>query len=75
MIKLFYSNSNLIVDDPEELFEFYHSSYTAKPFFNSITKEQDEVLKEHFLKLYDEKFGASTTTPITWEVLICIAKK
>lgn len=64
-----------MIDKADELYEFYRRNYSMKQFFSSLTPEQDDKLREEFTKIFDEKFGASSNSPVTWEVLICIAKK
>ena len=64
-VKLFYSATNINIENPDELFEFFYNSYSLRQFFSNISSDQCKTLREEFNKLFSEKFGPSSTNPIT----------
>jgi ubiquinone/menaquinone biosynthesis C-methylase UbiE len=74
-VKLFYTQTNLIPNSSEELYEFFSHSTNTKDLIANFTEEEATKVKEEMKKQFDEKFSGSTIHPMEWEVLICIAKK
>lgn len=74
-VKMFYTQTNVIFKDVSDFFKLMSQQPFYKSVFQSITKEQHQKVEEELRKQFDERFGPDSNNPMTWELLVCIAKK
>jgi len=63
------------MSDSDELYEMFSHSQTTKHLFENLDEDQKSQVKVALSKEFEEKYSWSTSKPLEWEVLICIAKK
>jgi ubiquinone/menaquinone biosynthesis C-methylase UbiE len=74
-VKVYYSPANANFNSVDDVYHFFTNIPSFKPTFDTLTEEQTELIKGDMIEAFTERFGPSSTKPMTWEVLVCIAKK
>ena len=73
-IKIFFTPSNL-AQTKEEHYDFFCKFGPFSGKLKTLSEEQVSEFQSAYYRIFDEKFGADSTSPVTLEVLIAICKK
>lgn len=73
--KAFYTMVNISIGGAGDYWFFVQNGQGAKDIFGNLSEEQNKKVKDTFFERFEERFGAKSTTGLSWETLIVIAKK
>ena len=74
-VKIYYTQTNVTFKELDHYYQLMAQSPFYKAILDSLTEEQVKKVEEEFKKHFEERYGATSNSPLPWELLVCVAKK